>query len=60
MAEPLRALIVDDSKPVRSILAKMLVDLGYECEQAADGQEALLVLGRSRCPRHPHRFLRSL
>lgn len=50
MAESLRALIVDDSKPVRSILAKMLVDLGYECEQAADGQDAVLILSRGRCP----------
>ena len=46
----MRALIVDDSKPVRSILAKMLVDLGYECEQASDGQEALLILGRGWRP----------
>ena len=50
MAEPLRALIVDDSKPVRSILAKMLVDLGYACEQAADGEEALAILASSGRP----------
>ena len=46
----MRALIVDDSKPVRSILAKMLVDLGYACEQAADGEEALAILARSGRP----------
>ncbi len=36
----MRALIVDDSKPVRGILARVLSDLGYECDQAADGEEA--------------------
>jgi two-component system chemotaxis response regulator CheB len=46
MADSMRALIVDDSKPVRSILARMLVDLGYECDQAADGEEALAILAR--------------
>ena len=46
----MRALIVDDSKPVRSILAKMLGDLGYACEQAADGAEALAILARSGRP----------
>ena len=46
----MRALIVDDSKPVRSILAKMLGDLGYACEQAADGEEALAILARSGRP----------
>ena len=50
MAEPLRALIVDDSKPVRSILAKMLVDLGYECDQAGDGEEGLAILTRGIRP----------
>jgi len=39
-----RALVVDDSKPVRSILTKILGDLGFACKQAADGREALDVL----------------
>lgn len=46
----MRALIVDDSKPVRSILARMLVDLGYECDQAADGEEAIAILTRGARP----------
>jgi len=46
----MRALIVDDSKPVRSILAKMLVELGYACEHACDGEEALAILARSGRP----------
>jgi two-component system chemotaxis response regulator CheB len=50
MADSIRALIVDDSKPVRSILAKMLVDLGYECDQAGDGEEALAILARGSRP----------
>ena len=32
----MRALIVDDSKPVRGILAKMLRELGFETHEARD------------------------
>jgi len=45
-----RALIVDDSKPVRGILARVLSDLGYECDQAADGREATECLARGPRP----------
>lgn len=34
-------LIVDDSAIMRSIARKMLRQLGYECEEAGDGAEAL-------------------
>ncbi len=37
----MRALVIDDSKPVRSILAKMLRDFGFETCEAANGQEGL-------------------
>ena len=37
----MNALVVDDSKPVRSILVRFLTDLGFKCHEAADGQEAL-------------------
>jgi two-component system chemotaxis response regulator CheB len=35
------ALIVDDSKPVRSILTKVLESLSFKCHEAANGLEAL-------------------
>jgi two-component system chemotaxis response regulator CheY len=41
-----RALVVDDSRAMRSILSKILVGLGFEVLQAGDGREALEVLHR--------------
>lgn len=37
----MRALTVDDSKLVRRLVARTLGDLGFEVDEAADGQEAL-------------------
>jgi two-component system chemotaxis response regulator CheB len=37
----MRALVVDDSKPVRSIVARTLRELRFECVEAANGVEAL-------------------
>ena len=37
----MRALVIDDSRAIRSILGKMLVEQGYEVEEACDGAEAL-------------------
>jgi two-component system chemotaxis response regulator CheY len=39
-----KALVVDDSKAVRMILAKTLKELGFEVRQAANGREALEVI----------------
>lgn len=36
-----RAMVVDDSRAMRMILAKILRDLGYEVADAANGVEAL-------------------
>ena len=36
-----KALVVDDSRAVRMILAKTLRELGYEVREAANGKEAL-------------------
>lgn len=36
-----KALVVDDSRAVRMILARTLRELGYEVREAANGQEAL-------------------
>jgi two-component system chemotaxis response regulator CheB len=40
----MRALVVDDSKPSRSIVTRVLRDLAFECAEAANGVEALAAL----------------
>ncbi len=37
----MRALVIDDSRATRSILGRMLRDLGFEVAEAGDGREAL-------------------
>jgi two-component system chemotaxis response regulator CheY len=39
-----KALVVDDSRAVRMILAKTLRDIGYEVLEATNGKEALGVI----------------
>ncbi len=39
-----KALVVDDSRAIRMILAKTLRDLGFEISEAANGKEALAVI----------------
>ena len=39
-----RVLVIDDSRTMRSLLARQLTGLGYEVLQAGDGEEALRVL----------------
>ncbi len=41
-----KAMVVDDSKAIRMILAKTLRDVGYEVMEAANGREALGVFER--------------
>lgn len=40
----MRALVVDDSRAIRLILARMLRGLGVEVTEASDGAEALSVI----------------
>ena len=40
----MRALVIDDSRAMRSILTGILDDLDFEVEQAADAEEALEIL----------------
>ncbi len=40
----MRVLVIDDSRTMRSLLARQLRNLGYEVLQAGDGEEALRVL----------------
>jgi len=41
-----RALVVDDEKLVRSLTVRALQQAGFECEEAADGKEAMEQLNR--------------
>ena len=36
-----KAMVIDDSRAIRFILTNMLVELGYEVRQAANGKDAL-------------------
>jgi two-component system chemotaxis response regulator CheY len=40
----MQALVVDDSRAMRSILTRQLIGLGFDVAQAGDGAEALQVL----------------
>ena len=46
----MRALIVDDSKPSRSIVARVLRELGFDCAEAANGADALAALAAGSLP----------
>ena len=43
-----KALVVDDSRAVRMILAKTLRELGYDVGEAANGREALDLIARDK------------
>jgi len=46
----MRALVVDDSRAMRMILARVLRENGFEVLEAGDGQEALAVLAGAELP----------
>jgi len=46
----LRALIVDDSRAMRTILSRIVAGLGFETILAGDGKQALAVLSASPPP----------
>jgi two-component system, chemotaxis family, chemotaxis protein CheY len=46
----MRALVVDDSRAMRRIVARILTGLGYEVAEAGDGQQALEVLASGAKP----------
>ena len=46
----MRALVIDDSRAMRRIVARILADLGYDIVEAADGQQALDVLASGPLP----------
>lgn len=41
----MRALVVDDSRAIRSVISRMLREMGYSVVEAGNGQEALDQLG---------------
>jgi two-component system chemotaxis response regulator CheY len=43
-----KALVVDDSKTIRTIIRRILVGVGYEVLEAGDGVQALEVLAADR------------
>jgi two-component system chemotaxis response regulator CheY len=45
-----RALIVDDSKVIRTIISRALVELGFQTEDAANGREAIERLQKGFAP----------
>ncbi len=46
----MHALIIDDSKTMRSILRRIVTELGFETTEAGNGQEALDVLEAGLVP----------
>ncbi len=46
----MRALVVDDSRAIRTVLRKMLVATGFEVVEAGHGREALEILAAGPCP----------
>jgi two-component system, chemotaxis family, chemotaxis protein CheY len=43
----MKALVVDDSRVIRTIIGKAVLSIGFEALQAENGQEALAVLNKS-------------
>jgi two-component system chemotaxis response regulator CheY len=46
----MKALVVDDSRAMRVILARALEPLGFAVREAADGEEALALIHRGLVP----------
>jgi two-component system chemotaxis response regulator CheY len=45
-----RALVVDDSRVIRTIISRALVELGFQAEEAANGREAIERLEKGPAP----------
>jgi len=44
----MRALIIDDFKPIRSLLAKILVEIGFTVDEATNGLDALALIKKEK------------
>jgi two-component system, cell cycle response regulator len=43
-----RVLAVDDSRAIRTMVSKQILELGFECDEAEDGEQGLLKLAENR------------
>lgn len=46
----MKALLVDDSRTMRSMLRRIMIEQGFEVSEAADGQQALDALADAELP----------
>jgi len=44
------AMVIDDSRAMRSILRRIVTELGFDCVEASDGQDALEKMGAGPLP----------
>jgi two-component system chemotaxis response regulator CheY len=44
------AMVIDDSRAMRAILRRIVTDLGFDCVEAGDGQEALDKMNAGEVP----------
>jgi two-component system chemotaxis response regulator CheY len=44
------AMVIDDSRAMRSILRRIVTELGFDCVEAANGQEALDIMNGGSLP----------
>jgi two-component system chemotaxis response regulator CheY len=44
------AMVIDDSRAMRSILRRIVSELGFDCVEAANGQEALDIMNSGSLP----------
>ena len=44
------AMVIDDSRAMRAILRRIVTELGFECVEAGDGQEALDKMAAGEVP----------
>ena len=44
------AMVIDDSRAMRAILRRIVTELGFDCVEAADGQEALDTIKSGEVP----------
>ena len=44
------AMVIDDSRAMRSILRRIVTELGFDCVEAANGQDALDIMNGGSLP----------
>jgi len=46
----MRAIVIDDSRAMRGLLKRVLIDMGFEVKEAGDGKEGLLRVADGQRP----------